>query len=31
MNVLIACCEHICIENPVPLKIVGLPCHSQVI
>lgn len=31
MRIYNACCEHICIENPVPLKIVGLPCHSQVI
>lgn len=31
MRIYNACCDHICIENPVPLKIVGLPCHSQVI
>lgn len=24
-------CPHICIENPTPMKIVGLPPHSQVI
>ena len=24
-------CEHICIENPVPLKVVGLPEKTQVI
>ena len=31
MRFLEADCEHICVENPVPIKLVGLPPYSQVI
>lgn len=30
-SILNADCKKICIENPTPMKIVGLPKHSQVI
>lgn len=31
MSIFNANCSHICIENPVPLRIVGLPDYSQMI
>ena len=31
MAFLNADCDHICVENPIPLKIVGLPPYSQII
>ena len=31
MAFLNADCDHICVENPIPLKIVGLPRYSQII
>lgn len=31
MAFLNADCDHICVENPIPLKIVGLPQYSQII
>lgn len=31
MRFLEADCEHICVENPVPIKLVGLPPYSQII
>ena len=31
MKILNSDCKHICVENPTPLKVVGLPKASQVI
>ena len=31
LSILNADCDHICIENPVPLKIVNLPPYNQII
>lgn len=31
MKILMADCERICVENPVPLAIVGLPPYTQII
>ena len=31
MRFLEADCEHICVENPVPIKLVGLPPYTQII
>ena len=31
MKILAADCQRICVENPTPLKVVGLPRHSQAI